>query len=115
MMIIRNAFVYVYRIIFMFSSLHMLNWSAIAKRAMKNEELEIAEKHCSEAIRKHKLENFQGESVWEPYFYLGEVLERKAEKVTSVQICCRNKGSCFKPQHYTTSQRTVTWQLIVKK
>ena len=47
---------------------------------MKNGELEIAEKHCSKAIRKHKLENFQCENVWEPYFYLGKVLERKAEK-----------------------------------
>ena len=52
----------------------------MAKLALSREELDIAEKHCSQAIRMQILENRSTGKSWQPYFYLGEVLEKKAAK-----------------------------------
>ena len=50
----------------------------IAKRALEKGELEIAEKFFIEAIRTSILDNSTRKSP-EPYFYLAEILEKKAE------------------------------------
>lgn len=52
----------------------------MAKLALSREELNIAEKHCSQAVRKQILENRSTGKICQPYFYLGEVLEKKAAK-----------------------------------
>ncbi|XP_028416714.1 uncharacterized protein LOC114540917 [Dendronephthya gigantea] len=54
---------------------------AMAKQALSRAELDIAEKHCSQAVRKQILENRSKEVSWEPHFCLGEVLETKAAKI----------------------------------
>ncbi|XP_028416715.1 uncharacterized protein LOC114540918, partial [Dendronephthya gigantea] len=55
---------------------------AMAKQALSRAELDIAEKHCSQAVRKQILENRSTEVSWQPHFCLGEVLETKAAKIT---------------------------------
>ena len=59
----------------------------MARLALSREELDIAEKHCSKAIRKQILENMSTEKSWQPCLYLGEVLEKRAAKssVNSLQ------------------------------
>lgn len=52
----------------------------IAKQALKNGEIIIAEKSLGNAIRKEKLENISSERNPESYYYLAEVLQTKAAK-----------------------------------
>ena len=52
----------------------------MAKLAWSKKELDIAENHCSQAIRMQILENRSTEESWQPYLYLGKVLEKKAAK-----------------------------------
>ncbi len=62
----------------------------ISKRALKNGELDIAETFLGKAIRKEKYEDASRERNPEPYYYLAEVLQKKASKET-VQLPQRQK------------------------
>ena len=55
----------------------------MAKLALSREELDIVEKHCSQAIRMQIIENRSTGESWQPYLYLGKVLEKKAAKSNS--------------------------------